>query len=214
MIRKIGRRPALALLVAVVAIASCAVAFGAGTARATSSDFSIYAVTSPGTNAPPATLGQFFMTPYGQDFSTEACVDFTNHVPSPLGAGPLYFSYYLEHVFVPDCWATWSHGYTGDAYWNNGNGNVTLQVPPGTRAFYLYVEPDAFVSEQVTVTAYGPTGFAQAGPLAVSGDAGAQYFGFYSPDGRITRIVVNDSTSGDFAVGEFGLNYQKLVRIS
>lgn len=209
MVRKIGRRPALMLFVAVFAIATCAVAFGAGAAGARSSDNSIYVVTTPGTNAPPPTLGQFFMTPYPLDSSICA---FTDHAPSPSGAYPLYFSYSVIRSRVPTCWATWSNGYSGDVYWNDDEGDLGLQVPSGTRAFYLYVEPDAFATETFTVTGYGPGGFAQA-TFTANGSSGASYVGFYSPNGTVGFINVHDSTSGDFAVGEFGLNYSKLRRV-
>jgi hypothetical protein len=47
--------------------------------------------------------------------------------------------------------------------------------------------------------------------VAVNGSGGAQYFGFYSPQGTIASITVSDP-SDDFAVGEFGLAYNKIVK--
>jgi hypothetical protein len=199
------------MFLAVVVAAICVVAVGAGAASARSTDSSIYVVTSPGTNAPPATLGPFFMAAYPTDNTTTPCASTTTHVPSPSGASALYFSYAVEHARVPACWSTWSNGYTGDVYYNEDNGDLGLKMPGGTRAFYLYVEPDAFAVENVTVTAYGTTGFSNSATVAVNGSGGAQYFGFYSPQGTIASITVSDP-SDDFAVGEFGLAYNKIVK--
>ncbi len=203
----------LHVLGAVAVAALCIAALGAGVAKAQAKDNSIYIVTTPGTGAPPATLGQFFMTGYGLDVRLPR-PGLVANVPSPNGAGPLWFSYPVSHVRVPTTWASWSNGYTGDVYWNNGGGDLNLQIPSATRAFYLYVEPDLFTPpETVTVTCSGAQGFAQATVTTVSGTGGAQYFGCYTPDGTLSNILVHDPTSGDFAVGEFGLNYQKLRKI-
>ena len=111
----------------------------------------------------------------------------------------------LEHLTVGNGWATWSNGYAGDVYFSD-NGDVattiTLTLPVGTKAFYLYAEPHDFADFSVQAVAQNGT---SSGPVAVDGDAGARYFGFYAVDGYQIRTITI-SCSEDFAIGEFGIS--------
>src|SRR5262249_44325544 len=104
-----------------------------------------------GTGVPPATLGPFTMTPFPLDPRMPLGANVTT-VPSPLG-GDVGFSDPLSHRRIGAGWATWSNGYTGDVYADFGAQKVTLTLPAGTEAFYLYVEPQQFASFAVTVDA-------------------------------------------------------------
>jgi hypothetical protein len=147
---------------------------------------------SPGTAAPPATLGGLTLTPFAPDGRP------THTVVSDLaGVG---FAPSVEHFRIGDGWGTWSHGYTGDVYWTQGAHSVTLTVPPNTGAFYLYAEPVSFADFQITATAQDGT----SGDATVNGFAGAKFFGFYGINGA-TVETVTISSSSDFAVGEFGI---------
>ena len=86
------------------------------TLSATTSRASIQAV-ALGSGAPPASLGTFTMTPFGDD--TRGVIADEVSVPSPLG-GSVGFSIPLSHREIGNGWSTWSHGYTGDVYCTNG----------------------------------------------------------------------------------------------
>jgi len=156
---------------------------------------------SPGTGAPPAKLGPDTITKFGTD--AQPVDAFTSGVDGP--AGEVDFSPDLEHLTVGNGWATWSNGYTGDVYYSD-NGDVattiTLTLPVGTKAFYLYAEPHDFADFSVQAVAQNGT---SSGPIAVNGDAGARYFGFYAVNGDQLRTITI-SSSEDFAIGEFGIS--------
>ncbi len=154
---------------------------------------------APGTSAPPATLGPYAMTafapdsqPVGQDVSGVAAPD-----------GTLGFSPSLQHNLVGDGWATWSNGYTGDVY-STAASTITLALPPSTNAFYFYAEPEQF--QVFTITATNSDG-TTSGAVPVQGQAGAEYFGFYSTGSSpLTSITVTTADPDGFAVGEFGIS--------
>ncbi len=158
-------------------------------------------VGSPGTGAPPARLGPDVITKFGKD--AQPTGEFTSGVDGP--AGEVDFAPDLEHLTVGNGWATWSNGYAGDVYFSD-NGDVattiTLTLPVGTKAFYLYAEPHDFADFSVQAVAQNGT---SSGPVAVDGDAGARYFGFYAVDGYQIRTITI-SCSEDFAIGEFGIS--------
>jgi hypothetical protein len=154
---------------------------------------------SPGTAAPPATLGPYTMTPFGDDARPEFGT--VSDVPDP--AGTIGFSPALSHRQVPGSWATWSHGYTSDVYATGGT-QITISLPAGTKAFYFYAEPQQFAVFSVQATAQDGT---TSGPIPVQGQAGAQYFGFYGTgSATLASITVTTADPTGFAVGEFGIN--------
>jgi hypothetical protein len=153
---------------------------------------------TPGTDAPPATLGGYAVTPFGDDASP-LFSDVTS-IPTPTG-GSLSFAQPVNHRRIGSGWASWSHGYTGDVYYN-GSTSATLTVPASTKAFRFYVEPNPFDTFRISATAQDGT---TSGPVDVSGASGAKYYGFYGTGGdSLASITISGDV--DFAVGEFGIS--------
>lgn len=165
---------------------------------------SISVDTSPGTAAPPPTLGPYTMTPFEAD--ARELFQLVSDVPAPEGR-TLQFDQLVDHYRIGDGWATWSHGYTGDVYFVQGT-RLVMSLPADTKAFYFYAEPNVFDTFDVTATASDGT---TSGPISVAGRSGAQYFGFYATGGATlsTITVTVDPGALGFAVGEFGIAYQK-----
>jgi hypothetical protein len=154
---------------------------------------------SPGTNAPPATLGGYGMTPFGPDPQADGAV--VSGVNDP--AGSIAFSPSLTHTTVGSLWSTWSHGYTGDVYFVAPTQPITITLPAGTKAFYLYAEPNVFDVFDVQATAQDGT---TSGPVQVQGNSGARFFGFYGTgDAEIATVTVTTTDTSGLAVGEFGI---------
>ena len=164
---------------------------------------------SPETDAPPPTLGGFTMVPFEED--TRPTGAFYPDVPLPAPyTGVLGFTPDLRHSKIGDGWQTWSHGYTGSVYSTAGVDitSRTLTLPPETRAFYFYAQPNIFsVFNIEAIGEAGSRSSVSSGPIPVDGSGGAKYFGFYT-DGfeEIPQIVVpaQDGAEG-IAVGEFGI---------
>ena len=153
-----------------------------------------------GTAAPPGVLGPYTMTPFPPDPQAEFAI--VPSVASPLG-GVVGFSIPLDHRLVPSSWATWSHGYTGDVYYSPQSPTVTLTMPVGTGAFYLYVEPNYRSPFTISATTQDGTVVSQL----VDGNAGAAGYGFYGTGGSQISSIQVDFLQGEFgfAVGEFGI---------
>jgi hypothetical protein len=153
---------------------------------------------SPGTGAPPSTLGPYTMKAFGAD-SQPLDTDVSG-VSGPTGE--VSFSPALEHDQIGNGWATWSNGYTGDVYATGSAESATVTLPAGTDAFYLYAEPDEFETFTVTATAQDGT---SSGPVNVEGESGATYFGFYGTGGATVSTITITTEGDDFAIGEFGI---------
>lgn len=168
---------------------------------------------SPGTSAPPATLGPYTMTPFAAD--SRPTGETVNTVPSPLFF-PLWLFPAQIHVQVgnysgipyADDWATWSNGYTGDVYWNNDQ-TMTMILPPDTGAFYFYAEPYLPFGSSFTISATSQNG--SSGPVSVATSSGATYYGFYATgldwvtSIKITSNCCSNGFENAFGVGEFGI---------
>jgi hypothetical protein len=141
------------------------------------------------------------MTPFAPD--SQPVGTSVSSVAAPTGT--LGFSPSLLHCLTPTpggCWQTWSNGYSGDVY--ASSGTVTLTLPSATQAFYFYAEPDQFMTFSMTASSNDGT---TSGPIQVAGEAGAQYFGFYTTGSTtLTTITVSGSDPDGFAVGEFGMS--------
>ncbi|WP_375690755.1 VPLPA-CTERM sorting domain-containing protein [Pseudooceanicola sp. LIPI14-2-Ac024] len=152
-----------------------------------------------GTGAPPSSLGGYDMTAFDDD--TRA--NFTNvtDVASPLG-GSLGFSNTVSLREIGSSWATWSHGYTGDVYFNDSS-SLTLIMPAETVAFYFYAESNSFSTFEFTVTELG----GESITTSILGDGGANGFGFFGTAGSLISSITITTESGasGFAVGEFGV---------
>jgi hypothetical protein len=166
---------------------------------------------SPGTGAPPATLGGYPMTPFGPDGYVYGQT--VSSVPAP-GGGSVGFSY-PGWVFAPASGLNggWTPGYTGNAYifTTVTTPSVTLTMPAGTKAFYFYAEPYWCGPFTVTATANDGT---TSGPVSVPSDCSqlaARYFGFYTT-GSTTLASISVTGGGgapDTSViaGEFGISF-------
>lgn len=155
---------------------------------------------SLGTAAPPTTLGGLPMTPFVQQGNCDSPLITT--IPGCPIPGSLTVSPGLYPNFIGCGWATWSHGYTGDVYTDYAATTVTLTLPPGTTAFYLYAEPDPFAIWSITVTTNSG---ATSGAIPVDGSGGAAGFGFYT-NAADTIATITISSGVDFAIGEFGIS--------
>jgi len=140
-------------------------------------------------------------------FKARSCSQGTYYArrPSPI-SGYLVFTPKPICELVGSGWATWSNGYTGNVYWNNTNvgspTTIKLTMPTGTQAFYFYAEPNEFQTFDLEATAQNGT---TSGPLQVYGQAGAQYYGFYSKNSSLHIKTITITCNDDFAVGEFGI---------
>ncbi|HVN76084.1 MAG TPA: hypothetical protein VMT19_07185 [Thermoanaerobaculaceae bacterium] len=164
--------------------------------------------TNLGTNSPPSMLTIAPVT--ALDTTPQAAIvdgTPTGSIPATPLTGNLTFSQNLRKETVPSTWATWSNGYTGPVFeYNTDPTTVTITLPAGSTAFYAYVEPDNFGA--YNVTAVTNTGVS-SGAISVTGDSGANGFGFNTTDTAETIASVTitvDAGAGGFAVGEFGLS--------
>ncbi len=167
---------------------------------------------TPGTDAPPATLGPYTMLPFDADPRDTG--EMVTTVAGPTG--DVAFSREGSLGRIGGGWGTWSHGYAGDVYYfesqvadalaaiaePSGFDRVMIALPPNTMGFYLYVEPNRYGEYAVVVEADG----VGSGLVGVVGDSGATYFGFYSTGAALESIqVAVDTEAGGFAIGEFGI---------
>jgi hypothetical protein len=196
MMRKLLGKCALALTLPPALAVLCA---GGAAPAAMAAAPAIHFDGSPGTSAPPGTLGPFPMTKAAADSRPvslgTAVSDFT------LPDGTMTFSPGVLHLTIGHPWATWSNGYTGDVYYDSGT-TLTMTLPAGTSAFYFYVEPNTLASVTVAATAQDGT---TSGPESFSGFRSARYFGFYGTGGATVTTITVSGPSGGFAVGEFGV---------
>lgn len=159
--------------------------------------------TNLGTNTPPDMVGPYLVSPFDQapQLAIPEGTSVTAIPGSPLG-GDINTSIGVLRFQVGSSWGTWSHGYTGAVYYTSGSQTVTLTVPPGARAFYLYAEPNPFSFFDITVTTNdGGT----SGPISVTGQSGANGFGFHTTAGEEITSVTITCSGADFAFGEFGI---------
>jgi len=174
-------------------------AFGVATQAA------IIVNTSPGTGAPPGTLGGYAMTAFPADPTSEGTM-ISSLAPPPSApvTGNLTFSRPVEHDVVGSLWDTWSHGYKGDVYYTDAN-SLMMNLPDSTLAFYLYVEPNRKYTFE-----FKADSMATVTTLDIDGNAGARFVGFYTddPTDPLAWVYVRQTTmdSDGFAVGEFGIN--------
>jgi hypothetical protein len=156
-----------------------------------------------GIQSPPSALGGCAVTAFPQ--APQAAIlegasvqDIPGH---PEGAGLNVFPGMAKKT-VGQSWGLWSHGFTGVVY-STDQTTATITLPPGTRCFYFYIEPD--LQDQfypVTVTPSGGTSETRF----VAGTAEARGFGYYTGGADITSITIEvDPLASGFAIGEFGV---------
>ncbi|MBE9009886.1 PEP-CTERM sorting domain-containing protein [Pseudanabaenaceae cyanobacterium LEGE 13415] len=130
--------------------------------------------------------------PVGTDIST---------LNFPLGN--IEFSSSVNKRTIGNGWQTWSNGYTGEVYFTKGASAIDITLP-NLSAFDFYAQPDVFGS--FTISAIAQSGEASdVLSQVVNGNAGAQYFGFYSDDPldpiRSIRITADPGAEG-FAIAQ------------
>jgi hypothetical protein len=156
----------------------------------------------PGTAAPPATLGGYTMTPIPHPGAPQ-CTRSSPPLSTP-GGGEVDVSPTDADSFqrcIGSGWATWSHDFRGDVYYTGGSTSQTIELPAGTKAFYLYVEPNPFSEETFEVVA--EPGGVSSETFKAHGSHGATYVGVYSSGGAsVEKLTITGST--DFATGEYG----------
>jgi len=152
----------------------------------------------PGTGPPPATVGGLEMLPLDPD--PRPLFDDVTSILTPCPGGTtIGFSVPLNHRRIGAGWGWWSHGYSGDVYYTDGDDRVTLTVPPGTCALYFYVEPNTYSLESFELTV---NDVVKSTVFSVHG-ASAAYVGVCGRELRTIRVTC---TSGaDFGLGEFGI---------
>lgn|GEM_PF-4276419 len=158
--------------------------------------------TSFGTAAPPSTLDGYSMAD-----GVETRTTFSDVTSANVGGGrTVDFSNDVSVRRIGDGWATWSHGYTGQVYYNNTD-SLTMSFDTGeVGAFILYVEPNLFSEFSFEITGRDAAGSSVVYNTNIVGDAGAKGFGFSAPaGGHITsvRVINTDGNASGFAVGEF-----------
>lgn len=176
---------------------------------ATSASAAVIGDFSPGTASPPSTLGGYSMAAFPADLSAEGtATSFLTPPPIFPGWGDLQFSTPVTHSLIGTGWGTWSHGYAGSVYFT-GDSDLQLELPDGTLAFYLYLEPNMMATYEFTVESSSTSG-SMSTTLLIDGAGGAKYVGFYTDDPlsplQYVDIVQTTATSDGFAVGEFGIN--------
>jgi hypothetical protein len=197
----------LAVVLAVIAAAASAALAGPAAVGASSVTFD----GSPGTSAPPSTLGPYTMSTFSTSSASNGTSVTSVNQLDTFGGAQITFDHPLKKQTVPAGWSTWSHGYTGDVYTNIGGAPaqdaLTIGLPTGTSAFYFYAEPNNFAVFNVTATAQDGT---TSGATQVNGTGGAKYFGFYGDPGNplVSISVSVDSGAAGFAVGEFGISVE------
>jgi hypothetical protein len=160
---------------------------------------------SPGTGAPPPTLGGYEMQRFPKDTSAVGTEE--SAIDGPTGL--VEFGSPLTHYRIKEGWNTWSNGYHGDVYVDSdrlegGGFEITLSLPASTGAFYLYAEPDEYANFAITATGQDGT---TSGPVDVLGEYGARYFGFYAACGNAVKTIQIVEAAGDegLSIGEFGI---------
>jgi len=94
-------------------------------------------------------------------------------------------------------WATWCCSYTGQVAYESGVSSATLTTSP-VSAFGMFIEPEQFQIEDITVSLSDGTSITQA----VNGDGGAAFFGFVASY-QVTSLTITDASGDSFAVGDF-----------
>lgn len=163
-----------------------------------------------GTNPPPAKVGRFgalngpyTLEPFAVEFQ-EAFVDgdSTDVIEGDTcEQGVLTFSDLLEKSTVGDSWGTWSHDYAGPVWFRDSATSLTLDLPPNTAAFALYLEPTDFGTFHFTVV----NNNGKTAECDIEGDSGAQGVAFYVGLGGDTleSITIDTTATAGYAIGEF-----------
>lgn len=151
-----------------------------------------------GAGAPPASVNGIAVT--APAFRADIFAE-TTTTPDGSG-GNITFSSSHSVRQIGFGWATWSHGYTGNVFYTNGQTSITMTMAAGTKAMQFYAEPNPFGVFNITATGSDGTS-SQSATQPTEGSAGATGWGFYGTGGSDVQSV-RVTSDVDFAVGEFG----------
>ena len=174
---------------------------------------------SPSNGVPPATLGPYQMTLFPLNDSDPPPGSLVTSVSSPLG-GSVGFSSGLQHLRTDpsggyNVWnpsVNWGNGYNGDVYYANPITGFPLgvQLPPGTKGFYFYIQPQpivGFTNHGFLFTVFGADGISPVLSTSFNLDQtkDAQYVGIFSdtPSDGVGRLAIQNPSG--YAIGEFGI---------
>ena len=159
----------------------------------------IIGVTAGATYPPPGTLGPYEMTAFGPD--DRPVLEWVTFVPSPLG-GEAVFSAPMLHRRLGESGAQWSLHLPPDYYSAQSSpSEITLGLPPQTRAFYLYAGHDLGSPRYITATADDGTSIGQW----VEHTQQPGYFGFYVDDPAETVSSITVTVDTNLNLGAFGV---------
>jgi hypothetical protein len=178
---------------------------------------------SPGSSAPPATLGGFSMVASPQDTRDDGTT-VTDAPATPTSS--FSFDQSQQLLTIPDTWCTsnWAGGtYAGRVYWTQGASSVTITLPSPASAVYFYATPNQQGALSMNATATAASGATlSSGDVQVtsnacgSSDPSGQFFGFYGTDGdqvKSVTVTLDDPNANfsDFAFGDFALGSGEVV---
>lgn len=127
--------------------------------------------------------------------------------------GTLSFSEGVYKGYVGYGWQTWSHGYRGEVYFNNGDNFLTIKLAKAIIAFDLFVQPNDHPVMPLAITALTRSGAKTTLLQQVDGSGGAKYFGFYATEeDYISEIQIESPLGGlGFGMADFRLDSAESV---
>ncbi|MDE2408496.1 MAG: hypothetical protein KGL91_11630 [Xanthomonadaceae bacterium] len=172
-------------------------------------------VTNLGAGAPPVTVGGHTVTPFALAPQT-AISDYASVsiIPGNPGIGSLSIAPSAIKYTAVWTWGTdpWPGAYSGPIYFSgDATSSNTLTLPPGTTAFYFYVQNNWDENPMDTIVVTSDSG-ATSGPVLVNTgfwepNVGANGFAVYSTAGEtITNIKVETNNTSGFAIGNLGIS--------
>jgi hypothetical protein len=129
--------------------------------------------------------------------------DFTDIFDIGSSLGNLTLSTSFNRRTIGASWGTWSHGYTGEIFWSNGDLTETITMPAGTTAFDAYVEPNPFALHTFDAVGTCSDGSTLALQFTADGTSGASHFGFWTEGTTNTITSVQITGTADWAIGEW-----------
>jgi len=115
--------------------------------------------------------------------------------------GDLTFSSDAQELVVGSYWKTWSNGYNGEVYYNEGNTSFQITLPDDIVAFDLYLQPEQFNMFDIELTGMNGATTTASLSQSIAGNGGAQYFGFYATNGDTLKTITITDKSGGAANG-------------
>ena len=136
----------------------------------------------------------------GLDVNTDGTNgEILSSLADPFG-GTINFTPNVQRLYIGAGWATWSHGYTGSVLYGAGSQSIKLDFDGSVTAFGGYAEPNSR-DKNYDIT----FGLSDGSNLtkSVSGDGGADFFGFY--DGAVDWVEFTSTDPLSFAIGELAM---------